>query len=70
MGVTSACSATWSHLLFCNRYASEAFYGQSSPRSPVKLRLSFIEPKEFLMPSKAVCILICIVNMDAWKVID
>ena len=51
MRVTSACSATWSHLC----YASEAFYGQSSPRSPVKLRLSFIELKEFLMPSKAVC---------------
>ena len=55
MRVTSASSATWSHFLFCNRYASEAFYGQSSLRSPVKLRLSFIELKEFLVPSKAVC---------------
>ena len=54
MRVSSACGATWSHFLFCTRYASEAFYGQSSPRSPVKLRLSFIELKEFLMPSKAV----------------
>ena len=55
MRVTSACSATWSHFLFCNRYVSEAFYSQSSPRLPViKLRLLFIELKEFLMPSKAV----------------
>ena len=38
MRVSSACGATWSHFLFCTRYASEAFYGQSSPRSPVKLR--------------------------------
>ena len=65
MRVTGACSATLWHFLFCNHYASEAFYGQFSRRSPVKLLLSFIELKEFLMPSKAVCnSIICIVISD------